>query len=191
MSANDNVFAPAPALPIAAPPTMPPPPAPQPSPEPKYPPRRRANWGMVAEWVAEGVPYDQIAARYGRRPSEIRRQIKRSARLRRLIAEHRAAQSRASAARFIGLKGTVVERLAELIHHRNPRVLLWVADRLRLVDHDVIASLPGALEERLGAMTRRDDHSRRSYAHLDALAKAAREAKDISPVALLDGGAKG
>ena len=113
------------------------------------------DWGLVARLLAEGVAVERIAATFGRQPREIRRQVKRSARLRRAIAMYRDGDAGDAAARLVALRRPVVERLERLIQADNPRVLLWLADRLRIFDRDAIADLPGMAESEAALSARR------------------------------------
>lgn len=127
------------------------------SPAPRKP---RLDWAAIARALGQGQSAERVALDLGIQPRVVRRQVKRSAKLRRLIGHFRAETEAEAAARITGLRGKVAERLDAMLAAGNPRVTLWLADRLKLTDADSLSRLPGAAETDLMRRAEKRAHLR-------------------------------
>ena len=145
---------------------------------------RRLDWAAIARALGEGAPEERVALDWRVQPRVIRRQVKRSARLRRLIGYFRAEAEATAAARVAALRGKVAEKLDAMLAAGNPRVTLWLADRLKLTDEEARVLLPGASEADLAKRAAKRAHVEAQYrqrANFAAEEKAkARDAKDLA-----------
>lgn len=155
-------------------------------------PLRRHDWAAIARLLGEGVPAERIALDLGIQPRIIRRQIRRSAKLRRLIGYFRAEAEASAAARIGALRGKVAERLDVMLAAGNPRVTLWLADRLGLTDAEAEARLPGATEADLARRAAKRAHLAAIRRQLEIFAAEEKvKPKERKPLAGEDGARSG
>ena len=148
-------------------------------------PLRRLDWTAIARALGEGAAEERVALDWRLQPRVIRRQIKRSAKLRRLIGYFRAEAEASATARIAGLRGKVADKLDAMLAAGNPRVTLWLADRLKLTDAEAAALLPGAVEADLAKRADKRAQIRAIRRQLEIFAaeeKAeTRNSKDLAP----------
>jgi hypothetical protein len=98
----------------------------------------RLDWGKAAELLALGLKPTDVAATLGTSPERIWRNLERSARFRRRIERQRQRHLQAAGFRLNGATEQVANGLISSIDRKNPRVMLWMAERMKIG--------PGAME---------------------------------------------
>lgn len=94
---------------------------------------RRIDWLLGAQLLAQGTSVVGTAVRLGCSRSAVSRRRKRDAMFREWIEEFRARQPDQVAERIAGLRRTLEDAIETEVKGRNVRVILWLADRLKLV----------------------------------------------------------
>jgi hypothetical protein len=98
---------------------------------PRRPVRRAVNWQHAAELLAQGVTVADVAARVGCSCSALMRKRDHDATFQRWMVREGAAT--AQARRFDDLRPTMHKVITREVGSGNVRVILWLADRLKLV----------------------------------------------------------
>lgn len=96
----------------------------------------RIAWPQVAARLAQGVTMTQAAIEAGCARSTIWRKLKDSSDFRGALAAERARVAEEAAQRVAGLRTMVAETIEREVRAGNLRVVLWLADRLKLVAGD-------------------------------------------------------
>jgi hypothetical protein len=95
---------------------------------PRRPARRVIDWQHAAELLAQGIPVAQAATRVGCSCSALERKRRHDSRFQSWMA--RACEG---AQRFDELRPQIQKVIAREVGSGNVRVILWLADRLKLV----------------------------------------------------------
>jgi hypothetical protein len=98
---------------------------------PRRPARRAVNWQHAAELLVEGLTVAEAAARVGCSCSALARKRDHDARFRSWLGLEDAADAQAQ--RFDDLRPTMHRVITREVGSGNVRVILWLADRLKLV----------------------------------------------------------
>lgn len=155
----------------------------------------RIDWPAIARALALGRNEEHVALDHGVQPRIIRRHLKRTPKLRRLIGYFRAELENEAAARVDGLRGQVAERLSAMLAAGNPRVTLWLADRLKLTEAETLSRLPGAAEADLARRAAKRAHikaAQKQYERISAEDEAVlRDSKGLAGASAGPSGASG
>lgn len=95
--------------------------------------RARPDWDEAARLLAAGLTPAEVARFVGTTPSRVRSRLQRVKAFRDTVEEYRAAGRTNPAAAYEYLSRIVYVQLERELRAGNLRVLLWVADRLKLV----------------------------------------------------------
>ncbi len=101
--------------------------------EPQVEEKVRPDWDEAARLLAAGLTPAEVARFVGVKPSQIRARLQRVKAFRDTVEEYRAAGRTHPAAAYEHLSRLVYVQLEREVRAGNLRVLLWVADRLKLV----------------------------------------------------------
>lgn len=97
------------------------------------PERRRVNWNLAAELLARGSTVAEAARQLGCSRSQLSRKRNRDPDFQRQIAEFAEDPGRRDRNRIADLRRTLHEAIEAEVRGGNVRVILWLADRLKLV----------------------------------------------------------
>jgi hypothetical protein len=100
---------------------------------PRRPARRAVNWQHAAELLAQGVTVADTAARVGCSRNALARKRAHDATFRSWIGAAGEGAGNAQARRFDELRPTMHKVITREVGSGNVRVILWLADRLKLV----------------------------------------------------------
>jgi hypothetical protein len=127
------------------------------TPEKKEAKRRRpVPWQEVVRLLAAGLTEAEVAEIVGCDARTLRARVERWGGLERVVARYREESAESPAETYRRLVELVYAHLERQVRSGNLRVLLWVADRLRLVRPLEAAGQPDILEERLAALAEED-----------------------------------
>jgi len=101
--------------------------------EPQVEETVRPDWDDAARLLAAGFTPAEVARFVGVRPSQVRGRLQRVKAFRDQVEEYRAAGRTDPATAYEHLSRIVYVQLERELRAGNLRVLLWVADRLKLV----------------------------------------------------------
>jgi hypothetical protein len=96
-------------------------------------PRRVIDWPQAAELLAQGVTVAAAAERVGCAPATLARRRKQDPAFRNPLAHCRAADPEPEGSQLPDLRGTLRRAIADQVGTGNIRVILWLAERLKLV----------------------------------------------------------
>lgn len=94
---------------------------------------RRIDWRHAAELLAQGVSMTTVAGRVGCSRSQLSRKRNQDAAFRRWIGEFEAAMAECQRSRIEDLRLAVHKAIEAEVRKGNVRVVLWLADRLKLI----------------------------------------------------------
>ena len=100
---------------------------------PRRPARRVIDWHQAAELLAQGMTIAEAAARVGCSRSALARRRRRDPLFHNCVARGRGATADSEAPRLSDLRPTIEQAIAREVGLGNVRVVLWLADRLKLV----------------------------------------------------------
>jgi hypothetical protein len=95
--------------------------------------RRRIDWRRAAELVAERTPVDDLIARVGCSRRQLSRRRNHDPVFRAWIEEFRQAVRERERDRLGDLGRAVQAKIEDEVKAGNVRVILWLADRLKLI----------------------------------------------------------
>ncbi|MBM3555860.1 MAG: hypothetical protein FJX47_09930 [Alphaproteobacteria bacterium] len=107
------------------------------------------DWRRIAELLAAGNSPEEVAPYAGLQPRRIRQQLRRSARLRKLVAYYGKEADGIALARLVGLRSTVAQGLVAMARHGDRTVLLFLAKHLNLFGIEAEDAIPAITERRL------------------------------------------
>jgi hypothetical protein len=116
-------------------------------------PRRVIDWHRAAELVAEGMPTAEVARHIGCAHATLSRKRKHDAVFQGWLARCREDQVGQDGQRLSGLRPTLLKAIEEEVRVSNMRVVLWLADRLKLVTPPSEHTPDQELRRLLGALT--------------------------------------
>ena len=124
---------------------------------PRRPARRVIDWQQAAELLADGMTIAEAAARVGCSRSALARRRRRDPTFQNWMARSREVDADPGARGFDGLRLPLQRAIAREVGVGNVRVVLWLADRLKLVapldertpDHELRRILDGLTSEQL------------------------------------------
>lgn len=111
------------------------------------------DWDRAARLLADGADPATLSERLGLPAGELDRRIQDDPLLRALLDVRRERAARSVADRIRDLRERVLEKLERELAKDNARVLLWLADRLKLVTPDTGRSRDDAVADTIHAMT--------------------------------------
>jgi len=115
--------------------------------------RRRIDWRQAAELVADGTPPGAVISRVGCSRRQLSRRLNHDKVFQRWVAEARQAAIERERNR-LGDLGRAVHRAIETeVKKGNVRVLLWLADRLKLITPPNEATPDQELRDILGGLS--------------------------------------
>jgi hypothetical protein len=100
---------------------------------PRRPARRAVNWQHAAALLAQGLTVAQAAARVGCSRSALARKRHHDSTFQSWMASAGEGDAPAKAQRFNDLRPTMHKVITREVGSGNVRVILWLADRLKLV----------------------------------------------------------
>ena len=95
--------------------------------------RRVVDWHQAAELLARGMSTADVAARLGCSRAALARRRKHDPVFQSWMARCREAGAAPDDPQFNGLRPTLHETIEKEVRDGNVRVILWLADRLKLV----------------------------------------------------------
>jgi len=102
------------------------------APGPRAAGAQRIDWRRAAELLAQGFTVTETARQLGCSRSSLSRRRKRDPGFQQLIEEQRALAHR-QGERIDGLRRVLTDAIEQEVRNGNVRVILWLADRLKLV----------------------------------------------------------
>ncbi len=123
------------------------------------------DWDDVARLLSAGLSQREVCRMTGCPPQRLRAKLSRSAAFRQAIRQHERFASLHPAALYERLRRLVFTHLERLVRSGNLRVLLWVADKLKLVQPVDRAAPELELSELL------DSLSEEQFSEFEALAR--------------------
>lgn len=118
--------------------------------------RRPVPWQEVVRLLAAGLSEGEVAELVDCDLKTLRARIRRWGGIERIVARYREESAESPTETYRRLVELVYAHLERQVRSGNLRVLLWVADRLRLVRPLEAAAQPDPLEERLAALAEED-----------------------------------
>jgi AcrR family transcriptional regulator len=115
--------------------------------------RRVIDWYQAAELLAQGVSTADVAARLGCSRGALARRRKNDPVFQTWMARCRDAGAEPDSRRFAELRPTLHEAIEKEVHDGNLRVILWLADRLKLVTPPSERTPHQELRQILGSLT--------------------------------------
>jgi hypothetical protein len=100
---------------------------------PRRPARRVIDWHQAAELLAQGATIAAAAARVGCSRSALARKRRHDPIFQNWMASCREAAADSGDQRLVELRPTLQQAIAREVRTGNVRVVLWLADRLKLV----------------------------------------------------------
>ena len=94
---------------------------------------RAIDWRQAADLLARGLPMATVAHRVGCSRSQLSRKRNRNAAFRRLIEDFEEAAGERKNDRISDLRAAVHAAIEAEVRKGNVRVILWLADRLKLI----------------------------------------------------------
>jgi len=94
---------------------------------------RRIDWRRGAELLAQGCSLDATAERIGCAPRSLARKLRHDPEFRTWMEEQRPPPPADDGERIAGLRRVLHEAIEKEVRGGNVRVILWLADRLKLV----------------------------------------------------------
>ncbi len=91
------------------------------------------DWEDVARLLAAGLSHREVCELAGCSPSRLKTKLARSATFREAVQRHRRETPEEPAVMYDRLRRLVYTHLERLARSGNLRVLLWIADKLKLV----------------------------------------------------------
>ncbi|RME21082.1 MAG: hypothetical protein D6806_15310 [Deltaproteobacteria bacterium] len=119
--------------------------------------RRPVPWPEVARLLAAGLTEAEVAELVGCEVRTLRARITRWGGLEQVVARYREECAENPRETYRRLVELVYAHLERQVRSGNLRVLLWVADRLKLVRPVEADNEPDPLEERLAALAEDDE----------------------------------
>lgn len=95
--------------------------------------RRAIDWPKAADLLAAGVPASEVARQVGCSPRTLARKRKHDTAFKSRIAGERAEPAPDDGRDLAELRHTLHDAIEKEVHAGNVRVILWLADRLKLV----------------------------------------------------------
>jgi Helix-turn-helix domain of resolvase len=95
--------------------------------------RRVIDWHQAAELLAQGLRAAAVAARVGCARATLARKCRHDPAFQKLLACCRDAQSEQEGSELADLRDTLHRAIEAQVRDGNVRVILWLADRLKLV----------------------------------------------------------
>jgi hypothetical protein len=95
--------------------------------------RRVIDWHRAAELLAQGTSPADVAGRLGCSRAALTRRQRHDPVFQTWIARCREADPKPDTRRLAGLRPTLHDTIEKEVHAGNLRVILWLADRLKLV----------------------------------------------------------
>ena len=98
--------------------------------------RQRIDWRHAAELIARGRSLAAVAAQVGCSRNYLARKLRRDAEFQSWVAEcaRPAGEGEAQGHRLLRLRRTVYDAIENEVRAGNVRVILWLADRLKLIN---------------------------------------------------------
>lgn len=101
---------------------------------PRRPARRAIDWQRAAEFLAQGMTIEEAAARVGCSRYALERKRRHDATFQSWMTRPRESAADAGSQRFEDLRPAIHQVIAREVGSGNVRVILWLADRLKLVN---------------------------------------------------------
>jgi transposase-like protein len=114
--------------------------------------RRRVDWRRAAQLLAEGKTHGEVAHALGCAPSTIRRRLARDRQLMDTVARM-AARHDPEEERLRTLRQTCQQAIEDEVQNGNVRVILWLADRLKLIRPPDQRTPQNELDDLIGTMS--------------------------------------
>lgn len=121
--------------------------------------RQPVPWQEIARLLAAGLNDAEVADILGCDLAALRRRVKRWGGSAELVARYRQECAESPEETYRRLVELVYAHLERQVRTGNLRVLLWVADRLRLVRPLAVPRETDELETKLAALAEEDDRS--------------------------------
>jgi hypothetical protein len=115
--------------------------------------RRRIDWRKAAELVAESTPFDDIMSQVGCSRRQLSRRRNHEPLFKAWIEEFRQAAVERERSRIVDLGRAVQKAIEAEVKAGNVRVLLWLADRLKLITPPDERTPEQELREILGGLS--------------------------------------
>jgi transposase len=115
--------------------------------------RRVIDWHQAAELLAQGMSIADVATRLGCSRGAVARRRKHDPAFQTWIARCREAGAETDSRRLTDLRQTLQKAIEEQVRDRNLRVVLWLADRLKLVTPPSERTPEQELRQLLGSLT--------------------------------------
>lgn len=100
---------------------------------PRRPARRVVDWQRAAEFLAQGMTIEEVAARVGCSRNSLERKHRHDTTFQSWVARSRVPAAADGIGRFDELRPAIHQVIAREVGVGNVRVILWLADRLKLV----------------------------------------------------------
>jgi hypothetical protein len=100
---------------------------------PRRPAHRAVDWQRAAEFLAQGMTTQEAAARVGCSRNTLERKRRHDSTFQSWMARPRESAVDGGGQRFDDLRPAIHQVIAREIGSGNVRVILWLADRLKLV----------------------------------------------------------
>jgi hypothetical protein len=100
---------------------------------PRRPARRAVDWQRAAEFLAQGMTIEEAAARVGCSRNTLERKRCHDSTFQSWMARTRESAPTDGIGRFDELRPAIHQVIAREVGLGNVRVILWLADRLKLV----------------------------------------------------------
>lgn len=114
--------------------------------------RRRVDWRRAAQLLAEGKTPAEVAQALGCARSTIRRRLAHDRRFKETIARM-AASHDPEEERLRRLRQTCQQAIENEVQNGNVRVILWLADRLKLIRPSDQRTPQNELDDLIGTMS--------------------------------------
>lgn len=114
--------------------------------------RRRVDWRLAAQLLAEGAGINEIAERLGCAASTVRRRLKTDRGLREHAAEY-TPEVLPDHLRLEALRRQLHQAIESEVRQGNVRVILWLADRMKLIEPSRSTAPEDELTRLIGGMS--------------------------------------
>jgi hypothetical protein len=144
-------------------------------------PGERLHWRRVARQLALGKSTDEVAAEFGVPAQRIRRNLRRSLRFRDYIKEETDQVAEEAKRRSASLPFRYSQALADALGKGDPRLLLWIGERLGIPKGGKAGGSLTPEEAEAARVSLREKITRASleYEKEEAQAKAAEAARSL------------
>jgi hypothetical protein len=115
--------------------------------------RRVVDWHQAAELLAQGLSTADVATRVGCSSGALARRRKHDPVFQTWMSRCREAGAEPDTGRLADLRETLQKAIAKEVHAGNVRVVLWLADRLKLVTPPSEHTPDQELRQMLGGLT--------------------------------------